>query len=295
MIVVAACLISPLWPTAVRASTISQISEADAAEAEARLHETQAQAKRQYAAALRQLEAARQALAAAQLPAPGPAQVPMTAAPLAAAAFQVPAVAPQAPSGDLPATGSSTTSAQAKDIAAAVADEQENRGRQKFGGLEFGVGISFTLDVGKTDRVREAELVNGVVRVKDEDNGRARIMLESHYFFKPCQSADGQPIAGCSLPFGLKGGDFGWGPFMALQPGTDNIIEAVALGAMLGFRRPGEGSESFNLGLGVVVDPNTRVLGDGLIANQPLPAGETAIRYKEEMQTGLLLLASFGF
>lgn len=171
------------------------------------------------------------------------------------------------------------------------------KGRQEFGGLEFGVGISFTADVGSNDRVTEAELVNGLVRVKDEDNGRARIMLESHYFFKPCQNPNGTPMAkeNCSLPFGLTGGDFGWGPFIALQPGTDNIIEAVAIGGMVGFRRPGTGTESFNLGLGVVIDPNTRILGDGIVANEPLPVGETTIRYKEKMQTGVLLLASFGF
>ena len=63
---------------------------------------------------------------------------------------------------------------------------------------------------------------------------------------------------------------------------------------MFGFRR-GEGEGSFNLGVGVVVDPDTRVLGDGIVANQPLPAGETEIRYLEEMQTGLLILASFSF
>jgi hypothetical protein len=155
---------------------------------------------------------------------------------------------------------------------------------QKFGGIEFGVGISFTLDVGKNNRVSEAEVVNGIVRVKDEDNGRARIMLESHYFFTPDWA-----------PFGVEPGDFGWGPFIALQPGTDNIVEAVALGAMMGFRRPVEGTESFNIGLGVVVDPNTRILGEGIRADQPLPIGETTVRYKEQMQTGVLLLASFGF
>jgi len=31
------------------------------------------------------------------------------------------------------------------------------------------------------------------------------------------------------------------------------------------------------------------------VANQPLPAGETSIRYKTEYETGFLLMASFSF
>jgi hypothetical protein len=171
--------------------------------------------------------------------------------------------------------------------------EQQNSsppGRQRFGGIEFGVGLSFTLDVGSSDRVRDAMLVNGVVRVKDEDNGVARIMLESHYFFTPHHRG----------LFGTPSQQWGHGPFVAIQPGTDNIIQAIGAGWMIGFRRPeltpGENTgQSFNIGLGVVVDPNTRILGDGIRPNQPLPAGETEIRYTEEMQIGALLLFSFSF
>lgn len=152
-----------------------------------------------------------------------------------------------------------------------------------FAGLKFGVGISFTLDSGDNDRVSEASLVNGIVRVDDEDNGRARIMLESHYFFTP----------DWRMP-GLKDAEWGVGPFVSLQPGTDNIIEAIGMGLMFGFRR-GSGSESFNLGFGMVVDPNTRILGDGVFADRPLPNGETEVRYKEEMQRGFLILSSFSF
>lgn len=71
------------------------------------------------------------------------------------------------------------------------------------------------------------------------------------------------------------------------------MIQAAALGVMVGFRRAN--NQSFNLGIGIAVDPSTRVLGEGLRANQPLPAGETEIRFKEESQYGLVLLTSFSF
>lgn len=161
--------------------------------------------------------------------------------------------------------------------------------RSTFGGIDFGVGISFTLDVGTSDRITDASLVNGVVRVNDEDNGRARIMLESHFLFTPDQKID---------IFDLDNSgpekEWGFGPFIALQPGTEDVIEAIGMGLMFGFRR-GEGDESFNIGFGIVVDPNTRILGEGVIANQPLSNGETEVRYKEELQTGFLILSSFSF
>lgn len=165
-------------------------------------------------------------------------------------------------------------------------DKDENDsddGQTTFAGLKFGAGISVTIDFSGIDRVASAEVVNGIVRVTDEEDARARVMLESHYFFTPP-----------GTPFGVAQGNWGIGPFVALQPGTDEIIEAAALGVMIGFKR-GNTDQSFNVGIGVAVDPNTQVLGEGLRANQPLPVGETQIRYKEESQYGLVLLTSFSF
>lgn len=176
----------------------------------------------------------------------------------------------------------------AADIAKAIKALDKKPGGT-FGGIDFGGGISFTLDVGTSDRISDAALVNGIVRVNDENNGRARIMLESHYFFTPRANIDFLDLRNTR-----DEKQWGWGPFIALQPGTDDVIEAVGMGVMFGARR-GAGDDSFNLGFGVVVDPNTRILGEGLRANKPLPAGESAIRYKEEMQTGILILSSFSF
>ncbi|WP_423604173.1 hypothetical protein [Sphingomonas sp. MS122] len=182
-------------------------------------------------------------------------------------------------------------------------EEKKEDGKQKFGGIEFGVGVSFTADLGSRDRIGEAMLdPNGIVRVKDENNGRARIMLESHYFFTPCGRVFGINGLGrneCTIENGrVKSrapASWGIGPFVALQPGDENVIEAIGMGFMIGFRKNPETTQSFNFGIGYVVDPNTRVLGDGVLQDQPLPVGETEIRYKETAQSGLLFLASFSF
>jgi hypothetical protein len=155
--------------------------------------------------------------------------------------------------------------------------------------LHFGVGISLTHDVGGNDRVKSASLdENQIVRVSEEQNDVARIMLESHYFFEP--NNQGSNFLGMVPP-----GKWGHGPFVALQPGTDDIIEAIGLGWMVGFRRSDTGTSSWNLGLGYVIDPDVQILGDGINENMPLPEGESQIRYKETSQGGVFLLVSFSF
>lgn len=157
-----------------------------------------------------------------------------------------------------------------------TAQEAENQ----FAGMQFGVGLSLTIDLGQHDRINEAGLdENGIVRITSENNDVPRIMLESHYFFTP------------------KGDDFGIGPFVALQPGTDEIIEAIGIGVMLGFKRASEenNTSSWNIGIGAVVDPNVKILGDGIEENQSLPSGETQVRFKETSQWGALLVVSFTY
>lgn len=179
-------------------------------------------------------------------------------------------------------------------------------GKTRFGGLEFGIGLGFTTDLGRRDRIGKAELINNVVRVTDSENTRARLLLESHYFFTPTNAKGGYAewlgvknysdkvdSSGAIIRRGVK--NWGVGPFIALQAGEGELVQAVGAGLMFGLRRPGEGSGSFNLGVGVLYDMNVRTLGDGIVENQPLPAGETEIRYKERSQSGLMILSSYSF
>lgn len=166
---------------------------------------------------------------------------------------------------------------------------------REFAGLRFGVGLSLTIDSGTRQRVETAELVNGVVRITNENDALARIMLESHYFFTPGFDFG---LDTDRSAFGVKAGSWGWGPFVSVQPGSNEIIEAIGFGLMLGFKRNGDTADpdsSWNIGVGYVVDPNVQVLGDGISANDVLPEGEDAIRYKEVSQSGFLVLISFSF
>jgi hypothetical protein len=163
----------------------------------------------------------------------------------------------------------------------------QGNGKREFGGLTLGVGLSLTHDLGKNDRVESASVVNGIVRVTNEKNDVTRIMLESHYFFVPQKEF--------WLNSSVKANEWGWGPFVAIQSGSNEIVEAIAFGVMWGFKRSGTDNSSWNIGFGAVVDPSTKVLGDGFVPNQPPPAGETEVRYKEKSQWGLLIISSFSF
>ena len=180
--------------------------------------------------------------------------------------------------------------AAAQGVEVAPDPETAAEANREFAGLSFGVGISATLDTGTHDRVSDAGIdANGIVRVSKKDNVRARVMLESHYFFPWKKPDDPTQIFNSSF-----------GPFVALQPGTDEIVDAIELGVMFGFRRSGSRSgESFNLGVGFVVDPSTKILSDEFKENQAAPLGPDGepipVRLQERDQGGILVLASFSW
>jgi hypothetical protein len=175
-------------------------------------------------------------------------------------------------------------------------------------GLGFGLGIAADFDVGGT-RVVNAQLVNNIVRVTDvTSNVDVGFVLEAHYFLRDW-SFRASPKLTSDNPWPclvICGMDMATGPFVAVEinggntVATGNVagpITGYALGWMVGLHHPDSMNKtsSWNFGVGLRVDPKTQVLGDGIVANQPLPAGETAIRYKQEPRAGIMLLSSFSW
>ena len=145
-----------------------------------------------------------------------------------------------------------------------------------FEGGGYGVGLSYIHDMGKEDRVEEAEVIDGIVRVSHKRNGIVRPILEVHgWHTKPCPNRTGK----------------GW--FIAVQSGADNIASSLSAGFVMGVRREKD-TGGLNIGLGFSVDPDTQVLGEGLDANKPLPGSEMQVRYKKETQYGVTLMFSIG-
>jgi hypothetical protein len=171
---------------------------------------------------------------------------------------------------------------------AEAAKQTENQQAQKsFLGVNFGIGFGISSDIEGGERVDAAEVVNGIVRITKEQSTVPRILLEAHYFVLQGDCVQtGQQKKECMR---------GSGPFIALQSSGEEVLDGFALGWMYGWRRKPNQTNSFNLGAGFILDRNVQVLGDGMEANQPLPPGETEVRYKDESRWGALLFTSFSF
>lgn len=154
--------------------------------------------------------------------------------------------------------------------------------QKEFAGIQMGIGLAMTYKHGR-DRVQEASIQDGLVRIDKEENRLPKVMLETHYFFTP-----------------EKNPNFGWGPFVAIEPNGSGgtAIGSYAIGGMIGFRRkdqPSMEKGSWNLGVGYIVNTNVKTLGDGINENEPLPGSEKTIRYKYTNQPGWCFIVSFSF
>lgn len=174
-----------------------------------------------------------------------------------------------------------------KQLAEKEAEQQlaETSAQKKFLGFDWSLGVGLSGDLEGESRVESAEVVNGIVRVTEESSFQPRIILETHYLFPLGATEKGQPT----------GVTWGHGPFVGIQSSGNEVIESFSLGYMHGWRRDPAKSASFNVGLGAIYDHKVQVLGDGLKANEPLPDGETEIRFKTEGRWGALVMVSFSF
>lgn len=145
-----------------------------------------------------------------------------------------------------------------------------------FQRLGFGLGLGWTHNLGPR-RVDSVTVVNRIVRIDNERNDLVRFMPEMHLWIDRWDEQR-----------------WSWGPFLTVAPGS-RIIDAVGFGLMMGYRPHRQDQYSFNVGIGGTLDLDARVLGDGLIANEPLPARETTARTKQTTAAGLLVLFSVGW
>lgn len=142
--------------------------------------------------------------------------------------------------------------------------------------IGFGLGLGWTHNLGPR-RVESVTVVNRIVRIDDERNDLVRVMPEVHLWVDRWDEQR-----------------WSWGPFLAVAPGS-RIIDAVGGGLMVGYRPHRNDHYSFNFGIGGTLDLDARILGDGIVANEPLPPRETGARTKQTTAAGLLLLFSVGW
>jgi hypothetical protein len=206
--------------------------------------------------------------------------------------------------------------------AGSAADDQP----KTWGGLGFGIGIATDFNVSGGTRLGTTDTAvavvpaqpGGIVRVNEARNVGVGVVLEAHYFLRDylfptmgtwrdtnCRKLT--PEEAKREPVDLNCTELGHGPFVAIEvgSGTGDVakgpVTAYALGWMVGMRHPNASGSmsnvSWNFGVGFRIEPGARFLGEGIVANQPLPLGETVspVRTRSGTAYGVMLLSSFGF
>ena len=217
-----------------------------------------------------------------------------------------PAVQPAPASSSNPGEAAGGAPAK-KDTAAKIKDDKNNVFSDKgikplsldvLGPFDFGAGIGFMVDLGSQQRVSNATVDSaGVIRGDEEDNLSPKAILETHIF--PWR---------IELPFGRKT-ELNFGPYIGVVPGGDKVISAIGGGLMANVRRIAENPEagtkagepplkqapgSFQLGVGVMVEPGVQVLGSGLQLDQPVPANDS-LRFRDKDILGIQVVFSLGY
>jgi hypothetical protein len=193
---------------------------------------------------------------------------------------------------------------QAKKEEEAVKEGKEAQKKleleKDFLGVNWSLGIALSVDLSGDERIDDAELVNGVVRVKEESSANVGFFWEVHKYWlnnkgRCLNKKKKNKTSPCDQPDQThEFANWGLGPFVGITTTQDDLIDSFSIGAMFGRSTLGDRA-SLNFGLGLIYEPGVQVLGDGILADMPLPEGETAIRFKKEDRWGALVAVSFRF
>jgi hypothetical protein len=160
----------------------------------------------------------------------------------------------------------------------AVGSQSANIQSADLTSLGFGIALAFRFNVLRPDLVSAASIdAAGIVHVVTRANAHPGFMLESHYLFWKNAS-----------------GKFGSGPFVAAQPGTDQIIDAIGAGWMIAWKVNDSG-KGFGLGFGYASIPAAQVLGAGFADGKQAPPGATSVQFQTRDKGSILIVNSFTF
>jgi hypothetical protein len=176
------------------------------------------------------------------------------------------------------------TRAKVKELMQPLVDEtaqvkQQADSATDFMGLNWGLGFGYSF--GRDDMIDDADIVNGIVRVKSQKKEQPRVVLEFHKYFW-CNNS-------------YKDGASGCGPFVAVSATQDKLLSGVGMGLMYGLKAKASDTEGFSVGLGVILDGKMKDLADGFKKNEAPPSGETVVRFEEKARWSYLLFVTRTF
>jgi len=188
------------------------------------------------------------------------------------------------------------------EVRAALEDDGTPAPASKLPLSYFGVGIGGVSNTGAT-RVSDTAIVNGKIVVTSDDNLTLGPVLEAHALVFTMRNlwathdAKGRLYVLDDKPPCEAAGVFptiAHGPFVVTRVGDNEIVKSLGVGWMVGFRIK-QTDASLNVGLAYTLESNVKRLAKGFEEGQPLPTGETAVRFRTGRGTALALVVSFGF
>lgn len=178
------------------------------------------------------------------------------------------------------ASGKSPTP-ESKTATVNSGDTSQNTGDQ-LRTLGFGTALGVRWNVFDPQIVTAASVdANGFVRVDTRADTAAGFVFELH-----------------ALPVKWDSGRFGFGPFIAAELGSTQIVSGAGLGLMFGVQVGGS-TKGLGFGLGYMALPAVKVLGDEFKEGQLAPKGPDGkslpIRLQTRDKGSLMFIASFVF
>ena len=144
----------------------------------------------------------------------------------------------------------------------------------------FSVGFATIFYKKGRPRIESAIVTDGKVRITDERAHESRLVFEAHILNKSR-----------------------WGGFAALLVDGDKKLTGMGFGFMKQFssqlsnapNKPQGEKKYLNFGIGWVHENKVKELGIGMGDNEPLPSGETEVRFREASRTSPFILISTTF
>lgn len=188
-------------------------------------------------------------------------------------------------------------------------DPNKDQGNNKDGKdnplTNFGVGIGAVFGGPGGGPVTDASIgADKRVHIDKQQNAEARLILEYHVWLATEREP---PMLVQAVHAVFKDWDWfkketwhtnvisGGLQFVVLTDTGNAKVDGFGGGYIMGVRKKGKEDQSWNLGIGAVLQNDYQQLGSGFTDGQPPPAGETAIRYKDRSALRGYVMASFSW
>lgn len=142
----------------------------------------------------------------------------------------------------------------------------------------------------KSDRVSEAEIREGVVRAKAEDDAVVSLGLQASFPVVHRSVYRRRKQTNGSRAEYEKVFEWGVGPYVGVSSSTTEVIDALGIGLQYSAKRYFGGVV---LGCGFTIDPDAKFLADDFVDGEAVGEGVQSVQFKKKPAYGFQMMISF--